>query len=128
LEFAGDSFAAAGPPGAFLEPGRRGELAATEDGAAETRPTTARGALTAREWQVAELAVQGVKTAAIALNVGIAEGTVKAHLKHIFAKVGVRNRLELAAYIRAPISERGAEVMWRYAAKWGKRPRIDAAQ
>src|SRR5260370_877715 len=50
----------------------------------------ARTELTPREHQVLELVEQGSKNKEIALELGIRPGTVKIHLKHIFAKTGVR--------------------------------------
>lgn len=55
--------------------------------------------LTPKERQVAKLAAQGLKTAAIALNLHVTEGTVKTHLRRVFAKLGVRNRAQLASYL-----------------------------
>jgi DNA-binding CsgD family transcriptional regulator len=58
------------------------------------QPITGWGLLTTKERQVAELTVRGLKTAVIGLTLGMAESTVKTHLKHIFAKVGVSNRVQ----------------------------------
>jgi DNA-binding NarL/FixJ family response regulator len=52
--------------------------------------------LTPRENQVLELVAQGSKNKQIALELGIHQGTVKIHLKHIFSKTGVRGRYGLA--------------------------------
>ncbi|GCD96922.1 helix-turn-helix transcriptional regulator [Embleya hyalina] len=53
--------------------------------------------LTRMERQVAELAAQGLPNAAIAAELFIAMGTVKNHLAHIFGKLEITNRTELAA-------------------------------
>lgn len=52
--------------------------------------------LTAREQEVAELVVRGMATREIALALHITEYTVQDHLSHIFDKVGVRSRRQLA--------------------------------
>jgi DNA-binding NarL/FixJ family response regulator/HPt (histidine-containing phosphotransfer) domain-containing protein len=54
--------------------------------------------LTARELQVVRLIAQGLTNKDIAQECKIAEETVKRHLKNIFDKVGVWNRLELALF------------------------------
>jgi DNA-binding NarL/FixJ family response regulator len=54
--------------------------------------------LTARELQVVRLIAQGLTNKDIARECSIAEETVKRHLKNIFDKVGVWNRLELALF------------------------------
>jgi len=59
-------------------------------GRARNRP------LTPREQQVAELVAKGMKNREIAETLGIATGTVKIHLMHIFEKTGIRDRFELA--------------------------------
>ncbi|MBI1355163.1 MAG: response regulator [Acidobacteria bacterium] len=52
--------------------------------------------LTPRERQVAQLVSRGLKNREIAETLGIATGTVKIHLMHIFEKTGIRDRFELA--------------------------------
>lgn len=52
--------------------------------------------LTRRERDVARLVATGQRNRAIADVLGISEGTVKMHLHHVFAKLGVENRTELA--------------------------------
>ncbi|MGW1991394.1 helix-turn-helix transcriptional regulator [Embleya sp. NPDC001921] len=53
--------------------------------------------LTRMERQVADLAAQGLPNAAIAAELFIALGTVKNHLAHVFGKLEITNRTELAA-------------------------------
>jgi two-component system, NarL family, nitrate/nitrite response regulator NarL len=48
--------------------------------------------LTRREQEVCDLLQQGLANKEIALEMGIALGTVKIHLKHIFEKTGIRGR------------------------------------
>ncbi len=58
-------------------------------------PTAADG-LTQREREVALLVADGLRSREVAERLGIASQTVKCHLKTIFDKLGVRNRVELA--------------------------------
>jgi DNA-binding CsgD family transcriptional regulator len=52
--------------------------------------------LTQREREVAYLVADGLRSREVAERLGIASQTVKSHLKTIFDKLGVRNRVELA--------------------------------
>lgn len=52
--------------------------------------------LTPREVEVASLVSKGMKNREIGESLGIATGTVKIHLMHIFEKTGIRDRFELA--------------------------------
>ncbi|MFP6600179.1 MAG: response regulator transcription factor [Deltaproteobacteria bacterium] len=54
--------------------------------------------LTARESEVVDLVISGCRNREISERLSISEKTVKAHLSNIFAKLGVRDRLELAIY------------------------------
>ncbi|MEV0197625.1 response regulator transcription factor [Nonomuraea sp. NPDC050691] len=56
--------------------------------------------LTAREVEVLRLAAGGLSNAEIGSALFIAETTVKTHINNAFAKIGVRNRTEAAAYAR----------------------------
>ena len=57
--------------------------------------------LTPQEHKVLLLAVKGRTNGEIASELGIAQNTVKNHLAHIYAKMGVGNRTELASeYLR----------------------------
>jgi DNA-binding CsgD family transcriptional regulator len=58
-------------------------------------PAAADG-LTHREREVALLVAEGLRSREVAERLGIASQTVKSHLKTIFDKLGVRNRVELA--------------------------------
>lgn len=57
-----------------------------------------RARLTAREVDLVREVGRGLRNADIARQLGISEETVKTHLKNIFSKVGVRDRVELALY------------------------------
>ncbi len=52
--------------------------------------------LTTREREVALLVADGLRSREVAERLAIAPQTVKSHLKTIFDKLGVRNRVELA--------------------------------
>jgi DNA-binding NarL/FixJ family response regulator len=52
-------------------------------------------ALTERERQIARLICKGLANKAIADELAVREGTVKAHVHRIFAKLGIRHRAEL---------------------------------
>ena len=61
------------------------------------RPATGWASLTPAELQVARLVGEGLRNDVIARRLFIAPGTVKVHLTHIFAKLGITTRTELAA-------------------------------
>ena len=52
--------------------------------------------LTPRQRDVFELIVQGMSNKEIARNLQLAEGTIKIHIKALFAKLGVRRRAAVA--------------------------------
>jgi DNA-binding CsgD family transcriptional regulator len=62
----------------------------------EGLPITPADGLTQREREVALLVADGLRSREVAERLGIASQTVKSHLKTIFDKLGVRNRVELA--------------------------------
>jgi DNA-binding NarL/FixJ family response regulator len=47
--------------------------------------------------EVARLAAQGLTNPAVGERLFVSRGTVKTHLEHVYAKLGVHNRAELAA-------------------------------
>jgi len=51
--------------------------------------------LTSRETAVAWLAADGLSTDQVAQRLRVSPDTVKTHLRHVYAKLGVRNRSEL---------------------------------
>lgn len=68
---------------------------------ARNRPQTGWGSLTPTERSVVDLAAEGLSNPQIAEQLFIARGTVKTHLSHVYDKLGLRNRTELAAAHRA---------------------------
>jgi DNA-binding CsgD family transcriptional regulator len=70
---------------------------AARKGGGRKRPATGWASLTPAELEVVRLAGEGLRNDAIARRLFIAPGTVKAHLTHIFAKLGITTRAELAA-------------------------------
>jgi DNA-binding CsgD family transcriptional regulator len=60
------------------------------------RPADGWASLTPAERSVVELAVRGLSNPEIAAELYIGRGTVKTHLAHVYAKLGVANRTELA--------------------------------
>src|SRR5271169_4559738 len=92
---------AARRPLQYLAPGftaNRGTAArAARKGGGRKRPATGWASLTPAEQEVARLVSAGLRNDAIARRLFIAPGTVKVHLSHIFAKLGITTRAELAA-------------------------------
>jgi two-component system, NarL family, nitrate/nitrite response regulator NarL len=56
--------------------------------------------LTPREREVAERVASGASNKRVALDMGIAESTVKLHLHSAFTKLGVTNRTQLSLQMR----------------------------
>ena len=61
----------------------------------------ARGRLTPREGEVLELLAQGKSLSGVASELIIAEGTAKAHTRHIYEKLGINTRQELLDLLMA---------------------------
>jgi DNA-binding NarL/FixJ family response regulator len=57
-------------------------------------------ALTARERQILELVAQGMSNKRVAITLSISHATAKNHVHHILEKLQLRNRTEVAAYLR----------------------------
>jgi two-component system nitrate/nitrite response regulator NarL len=56
--------------------------------------------LTAREQETLELVSKGASNKIVARSLGIAESTVKVHVKHVLQKLNLRNRFEAAVWLR----------------------------
>jgi DNA-binding CsgD family transcriptional regulator len=68
------------------------------------RPSSGWGSLTPTELDVARLVVDGLSNPEIGSRLFMSRGTVKTHLSHIFAKLGVANRTELATFTFAHVA------------------------
>lgn len=65
------------------------------------RQPAAFASLTDREFEVAELIARGLDNKEIAATAYMGEGTVRNHISSILAKMGLRNRTQIAiAYLR----------------------------
>jgi predicted ATPase/DNA-binding CsgD family transcriptional regulator len=62
------------------------------------RPDAGWGSLTPAELEVVRLAVDGLSNPEIGARLFMSRSTVKTHLSHVYAKLGVANRTELAAH------------------------------
>jgi DNA-binding NarL/FixJ family response regulator len=79
---------------AFAERART-ELQATGEHVRSRRPET-RDELTAQQRQIAELARDGLSNSEIGARLFLSPRTVEWHLRHVFGKLGIRSRRELA--------------------------------
>ena len=73
------------------------------EGTSSSRPSKRQwlwDTLSAREMEVAQLAANGQRNSEIARDLHISVRTVETHIKHIYAKLDVRSRVELARIIR----------------------------
>jgi len=93
LYIAFDSFASMGME-AFAERARR-ELSATGD-TVRKRTVDTRDDLTPQESQIAELARDGLSNPEIGARLFLSRRTVEWHLRHVFGKLGIKSRRELA--------------------------------
>ena len=78
-----------------VQPG--GHVPCARKGGGRKRPTTGWASLTPAELEVVRLVGEGLRNDAIARRLFIAPGTVKVHLSHIFGKLAITTRAELAA-------------------------------
>jgi DNA-binding CsgD family transcriptional regulator len=69
------------------------------------RPQAGWASLTPTELDVARLVSQGLSNPEIASRLYVSRSTVKAHLAHIYAKVGLANRTELATLASRELAE-----------------------
>jgi predicted ATPase/DNA-binding CsgD family transcriptional regulator len=70
------------------------------------RPESGWESLTPIEASVAALAAEGLTNPEISGQLFISRGTVKYHLSHVYGKLGIKNRLQLGAFVRAGESSR----------------------
>jgi DNA-binding NarL/FixJ family response regulator len=80
--------------GAWLDPSVTGRVLAVYRGTAHPRRDDhpALATLTPREREVLALIGRGLSNPEIAVQLVVGEGTVKTHVNHIFAKLGLRDR------------------------------------
>lgn len=78
--------------GAWLDPAVTGRVLTTYRAAPTPRSDARLDALTAREREVLALIGAGHNNAEIAAQLVLGEGTVKTHVNHVFAKLGLRDR------------------------------------
>jgi DNA-binding CsgD family transcriptional regulator len=64
--------------------------------------------LTMREQQIARLVCEGLRTVAIAEHLRIRPGTVKTHIRNIYRKIKVKNRVNLLLRFMAEAGEPSA--------------------
>jgi DNA-binding CsgD family transcriptional regulator len=74
---------------------------------ARRRPATGWASLTPTELDVVRLVVDGLSNPEVASRLFMSRGTVKTHLTHVYAKLGVANRTELAAVATPRLASRG---------------------
>ncbi len=103
LPWAGDWAAVAGEILAFVAEVAPARQAARRGapGIRPPRPAVGWSALTDAELPVVRLAAEGRTNAQIAAGLFLSRYTVETHLKHVFAKLGVESRTELAALVAA---------------------------
>jgi DNA-binding NarL/FixJ family response regulator len=68
---------------------------------ARKRPSTGWNSLTPTELQVVQLVVDGLNNLDVGARLFMSRGTVKTHLSHVYTKLGVSNRTELATVAAA---------------------------
>ena len=67
------------------------------------RPVSGWESLTATERAVSHLVAEGLTNGAVARQLYVSPHTVNTHLRHAFAKLGVSNRVALAAVVHHAI-------------------------
>lgn len=83
------------PPHPNVVPSAGPAQAGTSPGAAPA------AGLTSREWEIAGLVAEGLSNREIAGRLVISKRTVDAHIEHIYSKLGVSCRVQLASWLRS---------------------------
>jgi DNA-binding NarL/FixJ family response regulator len=81
-----------------------GELLATGE-RARRRIERTRDDLTSQERQIAQLARDGLTNAEIGARLFLSRRTVEWHLRHVFSKLGIQSRHQLASALETSTSE-----------------------
>ena len=76
---------------------RHGLALVVEEPAEQVEQKAAAPGLSARELSVLELVARGLTDGEIAKECGISEFTVKTHLRHLYVKLGAKNRAHAVA-------------------------------
>jgi DNA-binding NarL/FixJ family response regulator len=71
-------------------------------GGARAPGTEGLSGLSAREREIAELVAEGLTNRQIGARIFLSEKTVETHLTHVFQKLGLRSRAQVAAVIARP--------------------------
>ncbi len=66
---------------------------------AATEKPRAGGALTRREWEIAELLAQGLSNKEVAARLVISQRTAESHVEHILAKLGMTSRSQVGSWV-----------------------------
>lgn len=69
------------------------------------RPSTGWGSLTPTELDIVRLIIDGLNNPEVADRLFMSRETVKTHLSHVYAKLGIANRTELAALASARLAK-----------------------
>ena len=77
-------------------PGEREQVEEAPGPSAKDLRSTAFAALTDREYEVVEAVAEGLDNAEAAARLFMSEGTVRNHISAILAKLGLRNRTQVA--------------------------------
>lgn len=92
----------------FFPTPQESDLAAAATGAATSAPASS-VRLTRRQKEILQGLVDGLSNKEIARKLDIIEGTVKAHIRNLMGKLGVRNRTQLAVVAtRAGLTDNAA--------------------
>ncbi len=97
-----DNFSSSGME-AFAERARR-ELSATGE-TVRKRTVETRDDLTPQERQIAELAREGLSNPEIGARLFLSRRTVEWHLRHVFAKLGIKSRRDLPSALARSVPE-----------------------
>jgi DNA-binding NarL/FixJ family response regulator len=76
------------------------EHQAVAEGSAVAASPSEPGTLTRRQLQVARAAASGLRNKELAIQLGVAEGTIKNHLHAIYDRLGLDGRIALLLYLR----------------------------